>query len=157
MRGGGTQVKGELEKLHVQADRMLTQKANEITEMTRIVEETEHELAAMKVELAAMVKQAEVENAFAETDESYDESSLQNEAEALKAKQQQELEQLRQNHAVHIKVLKETFEKSIQEAEKWAENHAAAIQTERAVELDQAKKQLDEIRSSKADSRFTAS
>jgi hypothetical protein len=153
MRRASGQPKGELEKLHAQADRTLTQKADEITEMTRVVEETEQQLSAIQAELAAKIKQTEMED---ESDSEDHESSMQNEAEALQIQQDLELDQIRQSHAVHIKTLKETFEKSIQEAEKWAENHAEAVKTERTVQLDQAKKQLDEIRTTKADSRFTA-
>jgi hypothetical protein len=160
MRKSNPQTKGELEKLHAQADRDLTQKANEITEMNRIVEQTEHELLIAKSELAVKLKQAELENAFQETDEFDDDelrSALEQEVEAVKAQQQQELTQLRHNHSLHIKALKETYEKSIQEAEKWAETHAAAVRTERQVQLDQIKKQYDDIRATKADSLFTAS
>jgi hypothetical protein len=160
MRRSTAQQKGELEKFHAQADRQLTQKANELTEMNRAVEETEQQLASAKAELAAKIKQVETENAFVETDESDDDdhqAALEHEVQALRAEQQQELDQLHQAHTLHIRVMKETFEKSIQEAEKWAETHAATVKTERQVHLEHLKKQHDDLQASKVDSRFSAS
>jgi hypothetical protein len=126
--------------------------------MNAAVERTEKELASLKSELAAKLKQAQAESPSHDTDESDSDevqNALEHEVETLKAQQEQELEQIRQNHALHIKALKETFEKSIQEAEKWAESHAITVKIERNVQLEQAKKQYEDLRASKADSRFS--
>jgi hypothetical protein len=149
-----TEVKGELERLHAEADLLLTQKAAEITEMNKVVEDAEQRLVTLKAQLAAKIKQVQTEDASEDSDDDHQQFEL--DLQELKSQQQQEIDAIVQDHAAQLKAITDTFQISIQESEKWVDVHATSVRTEKIVQLDQARKQFDDLRGSKADAQLSA-
>jgi hypothetical protein len=148
------EVKGELERLHAAADVLLTQKGNEITEMNKVVDDAEQKLATLKAQLASKIKQMQAEDVSEDSDD--DQQQFELDHHALKSGQQQEIDALVQSHAAQMKAITERFQASIQESGKWADVHAGSTRSEKILQLDQARKQLDDLRGSKVDTQLSA-
>jgi hypothetical protein len=103
--------------------------------MNEVIEEGEQELVELKTQMADMMKHAETENVSDDSDD--DHQLLEQDIEALKSEQQQKFDRIVQDHSLHMKVMTETLQSSVQEAKKWAEMRTNSVRSEKSAQLDQ--------------------
>ena len=138
--------KSELERLHAEADQILTQKAEEITKLNKSIEDAEKQLISIKSAVALKIKENE-ENKNDE-DGYIDRDALTQEILNLKAQQDAEIQQLQSEHEFKLREMSDSFQKSIKSAEFWAEQHADSIAADKMNQLNELQQSLSELKAS---------
>lgn len=134
----------ELEKLHKQADSVLHRKAKEIEEFNKLIEELEQELTDTNAKIVLVLKEAKEKEE--ETEDKVDFRQMEKEIEELNKQNANELEELTKSFDIDMKTTRETYQRSLVEAEKWAQEHAEAVRQDKQTQLDNAKEDLEELR-----------
>lgn len=138
--------KSQLEKLHAEADALLSQKAEEIVQLNKVIEEAEQKLILIQAQLAKQMK--ENENIKNENENMIDRELLAQQIQDLQARHDAELQSLQSQHESRLKEMNDTFQKSVQSAELWAQTHADSIAADKASKLLEMQKSLETLQSS---------
>ncbi|OHT03272.1 kinetoplast-associated protein [Tritrichomonas foetus] len=156
MKAGSSSIKKtELERLHAEADTILTQKADEISQLNKTIDDAEKQLLSIKAELAAQIKNTEIVNN--EDEATLDRELLSQEILDLKAQQDAELQNLQQAHEARLREMNESFQKSVHSAEFWAEQHANSIAADKMNQLTELQRTLETLKNSTTESLLSVS
>lgn len=132
-----------LEQLHQEAKEILEQKAREINEYNRVIGETEAELAQVQQELRSKSQIAATYEENNARDVRVDHSET---IATIEAEQQAEMDKLQARHKREMDKLQKDMQKSLHEAESWAEHHAEVILMEKNTQLEALRRKVDEAR-----------
>lgn len=143
----------KLEKLHSEAKMILTQKANEISQINQAIEKAEEQLNMLRSELAS--KTAEMTR-YQENDFESINTNENQILEMVEEEHRSELLKVQTKNEEELNVLKAEYQKSLKEAEDWADKHAKSVAAERSAQLDQLRKEVDQMRTSTHEAQFTA-
>lgn len=144
-----------LEKIHAEAKSMLAQKAAEITELNGVIEKAEEQLKAVKAEL--MAKSTEMAQ-YQDDDEDENNNNFHEQQIIEKVREEQEIElrQILAKNEKELNQMKLDYQKSLQEAEDWATRHAKSVASEKSAQLDQLRKEVEQMKAAQADAKFAA-
>lgn len=145
-------MKSSLQKLHAEADKVLADKAKEIMEMTKLVDEAEEKLMALKAEYQVTTSKLQQH----EEEEEIDTERMDQEIQDLKDQQEQELQEVEAKHQAYLQSLTETFQSSVKEAEKWAEMRTEAVKVQKLADLEAMKEEYEQFKASTADEIFAS-
>lgn len=146
----------QLEKLHQEAQSVLKQKADEIQQFNDSIEEAEKQLAQLKAEFEAKAS-AISGNPFEDDKfEMYDNNGASQIVEQIRLEQQTEIQQIQAKHEEEMTNLRIEFQKSLQDAEQWADQHAEAVYLERTAQLEDLRRELDNLRNASNETAFAS-
>lgn len=138
--------KSQLEKLHAEADALLTQKADEIVQLNKMIEEAEQKLILIQTQIAKQIKENEIIKT--ENESLIDRELLSQQIQDLQEKHNEEIKQLQFQHETRLKEMNETFQKSVKSAELWAQTHAESIAADKTNQLTELTESLKVLQSS---------
>ncbi|OHT12922.1 kinetoplast-associated protein [Tritrichomonas foetus] len=143
----------KLEKLHTEAKTILSQKAQEIAQINHAIEQAEEQLGKLRSELS--IKNTEMQKY--QDQDFQDITNNENQIiEMIEEEQRQELIKIQAKNEEELNRLRDDFQKSLQEAENWAEKHAKSVAAERTAQLDQLRKEVDQMRQTSNEAAFSA-
>lgn len=146
MKSLNSNKKSELEKLHAEADALLSQKAEEIVQLNKMIEEAEQKLILIQTELAKEIK--EKQPSKIEDENAIDRELLTQQIQDLQLQHEAEIQNLQSQHESRLKEMNDTFQKSVRSAELWAQTHADSIAADKKSQLTELQNSLKILQSS---------
>lgn len=148
----GTGGQSTIEKLNVEAQTILSKKAEEIEQLNVAIGEAEEQLVRLKAEIESKSAVAAMEqDDFEQMEEEDGEADLTK----LKAEHDSELQELGTRHEEEIANLRTRYSKALKEAEQWAEQHAETVFIEKSAQLEDLKRELLAIKAQASESVYT--
>lgn len=155
IRSAVSSKKSELEKLHAEADSLLTQKSQEITQLNEQIDEAEQNLLSIKAELARQIKENTSQNI--EEEVQIDTGIFQQEIADLNSLHEEEIQRLQEEHDKKMKEMTEQFDKAIESAKAWAVSHSDQIAADKQAQLEEMQRSLESLKSSTTENISTMS